>query len=517
MTGSEVGSLPRLDAILTRAALTEPERDAVICGDTAWSYAELHDRSSRLASALATLGVQKGVRVAFWAANRPEFVEVMFGVSMLGAIVAPLDHWWTVKDAFVALDQIRPKVLIVAASQAAMVEGFQKGLEAAGVEWVLCLDEYPAEPAFRDYHLEVDRAARLAGPTPVAPTDPAVIFFTSGSTGRSKGAVHTHGSLMAAAMTMTLELGLRDGERTLHFLPLFSSCMEHLIPLTLVRATHVILPQFDPAAVWEAVRDFEVTHFDAVPTTLRRLLEVAPLTVPKSLRLISYASERMPAPLITALIERMPGVEFVQFYGMMEQLCLTVLSASDQLRKIGTVGRPMLGAHLYLLDGLDDGAKQAGAGEVVARSATLFAGYWQDESATALVMHAGGMRTGDIGRFDGDGFLTLEGRAKEMIKTGGLTVIPAEIESVLMEHPRVVDAAVVGIPDERWGEAVHAFVTPAPGASILEDELKAYCHQRLAGYKRPKVFHIVAELPRTGIGKIARRLLREQVVESRAD
>ena len=513
----EVGSLPRLDAILTRAALTEPERDAVICGDTAWSYAEVHDRARRLASVLATLGVQKGVRVAFWAANRPEFVEVLFGVPMLGAIVAPLDHWWTVKDAFVALDQICPKVLIVAAAQAAMIAGSQKGLKAAGVEWVLCLDEYPAEEGFRDYRLELDRAARVAGPTPVAPTDPAVIFFTSGSTGRSKGAVHTHGSLVAAAMTMTLELGLRDGERTLHFLPLFSSCMEHLIPLTLVRATHVILPQFDPPAVWEAVRDFEVTHFDAVPTTLRRLLEVAPPTIPKSLRLISYASERMPAPLITALIERMPGVEFVQFYGMMEQLCLTVLSASDQLRKIGTVGRPMLGAHLHLLDGLDDAAKQAGAGEVVGRSATLFAGYWQDDPATALVMQAGGMRTGDIGRFDEDGFLTLEGRAKEMIKTGGLTVIPAEIDSVLMEHPRVVDAAVVGIPDERWGEAVHAFVTPAPGASILEDELKAYCHQRLAGYKRPKVFHIVAELPRTGIGKIARRLLRDQVVESRAD
>jgi acyl-CoA synthetase (AMP-forming)/AMP-acid ligase II len=199
-------------------------------------------------------------------------------------------------------------------------------------------------------------------------------------------------------MTMTLELGLRDGERTLHFLPLFSSCMEHLIPLTLVGATHIILSQFDPSVVWQAVRDFEVTHFDAVPTTLRRLLEVAPPAIPTSLRVISYASEPMPASLITALIERMPGVEFVQFYGMMEQLCLTVLSAADQLRKIGTVGRPMLGAHLHLLDGLNDPTRQAGAGEVVARSPTLFAGYWQDESATGQVMRPEGMRTGDIGR-----------------------------------------------------------------------------------------------------------------------
>ncbi len=512
----EVESPARLDEILARAALAQPDRQAVIGGDTAWTYREVHDRARQLAGALAGLGVRRGDRVAYWAANRPEFVEVLFGVPMLGAIISPFDHWWTRDEALVALDQLRPRGLIVAAPQAAMIAGFQERLEAAGVEWVLCLDEPPAEETFRAYRLELARGVKLAGPAPVAPTDPAVIFFTSGSTGRSKGAVHTHGSLVAAAMTMVLELGLQDGERTLHFLPLFSSCMEHLIPLTLVGATHVILPQFDPSAVWAAVQDFEVTHFDAVPTTLRRLLEVAPPAIPKSLRLISYASEPMPAPLITALIERMPGVEFIQFYGMMEQLCLTVLRASDQLRKIGTVGRPMLGADLSLLDGLDV-ATQAGAGEVVARSPTLFAGYWQDEAATAQIMRSEGMRTGDIGRFDEEGFLILEGRAKEMIKTGGLTVIPAEVESILMGHPLVSDAAVVGIPDERWGEAVHAFVTPSPGASLVDDELKSYCQERLAGYKRPKVFHIVAELPRTGIGKVARRILRDQVVESRAE
>ena len=517
MTMLEVGSPPRLDGILARAAFSQPGREAVICGDTVWTYAEVHDRARRLAGALAALGVGRGDRVAYWATNRAEYAEVLFGVPMLGAIVSPLDHWWTRDDAVIALEQIRPKVLIVAGSQAAMIAGFQEGLEAAGVGWVLCLDEPPAERLFLDYRLHLDRATGLLTPAPVVSSDPAVIFFTSGSTGRSKGAVHTHGSLVAAAMTMTLELGLRDGERTLHFLPLFSSCIEHLIPLTLVGATHIILPHFDAPAVWEAVRRFEVTHFDAVPTTLRRLLEVAPPSIPTSLRLISYASEPMPAALITALIERMPGVGFVQFYGMMEQLCLTVLRASDQLRKIGTVGRPMLGAHLHLLDGVDEAAKASGAGEVIARSPTLFAGYWRDEAATAEVMRQEGMRTGDIGRFDEDGFLILEGRAKEMIKTGGLTVIPAEIEGVLLGHPRVRDAAVVGVPDERWGEAVHAFVTVSPGTALLEDELRSYCHERLAGYKRPKVFHIVSELPRTGIGKIARRLLRNQVVESRAN
>jgi acyl-CoA synthetase (AMP-forming)/AMP-acid ligase II len=190
---------------------------------------------------------------------------------------------------------------------------------------------------------------------------------------------------------------------------------------------------------------------------------------------------------------------------MIEQLCLTVQEAGDQLRKLGTVGRPMLGAQMYLLNG-----------EIVARSPTLFAGYWQDDAATAQVMSEHWMRTGDIGSFDADGFLRLEGRVKEIIKSGGMTVIPSEIEQALLDHPAVSDAAVVGVPDTEWGEAVHAFVILESGASVVESDLKAFCHERLIGYKRPKVIHIVTELPRTGIGKIARRAVRDQALQSSA-
>ena len=382
-------------------------------------------------------------------------------------------------------------------------------LEAAGIEHVLCLDEPATGAPFKSYAHELSSAPATFTAVPVAPGDPATVFFTSGSTGRSKGVVHTHGSLVAAAKIMNIELGLEDGERTLHFLPLFSSCMEQLIPLTLARATHVILPAFDAAGVWEAVEACSVTHFDAVPTTLRRLLRAAPATIPDSLRMISYASEVMPPTVLAALIERMPKVGFIQFYGMMEQLCLTVLDASDQLRKIQTVGRPMMGAEIRIPE--SDGH------EILARSPTLFAGYWRDEAATARVIQDGWLRTGDCGRFDEEGFLVLEGRLKDMIKTGGVTVIPTEIESVLLGHPDVSDAAVVGVPDEQWGEAVHAFVTLSNGALTCETELQSFCRERLAGYKRPKVIHLVSELPRTGIGKIARRIVRDNVLISRAD
>jgi fatty-acyl-CoA synthase len=509
VTGARHGGTLRLDALLERAARTTPGQKAAVVGEIAWTYAQVHDRACRLANALAGLGVQKGDRVALWADNRAEFLEFIFGVPKLGALASPLDYWWTWSEAEAALAQIRPRVVIVGASQAVSMAAHRDQVEGAGIEHVLCLDESPQGRPFAPYAAQLQSASASCRNVPVTAADPAVIFFTSGSTGRSKGAVHTHGSLVSAATIMNIELGLRDCERTLHFLPLFSSCMEHLVPLTLARATHVILPAFDASAAWEAVRRFKITHLDAVPTTLRRLLAAAPAEIPDSLRLVSYASERMPPAVAAALVDRMPKTGFIQFYGMMEQLCLTVLDATDQVRKIETVGRPMFGAELYILD--------PGGNEIVARSPTLFAGYWQDEAATAKVMPDGWLRTGDCGRFDDEGYLVLEGRIKDLIKSGGVTVIPTEVESVLMGHPDVSDAAVVGVPDEQWGEAVHAFVTLSQGSSTRETELQSFCRERLAGYKRPKVIHLVAELPRTGIGKIARRLVRNTVLAREAE
>ena len=508
MTRLEHGSPPRVDALLARAAMSVPDREALRFEGRSWTYREVYGSAGRLAGGLAVIGVGPGDRVALWAPNRPEFVEVFFGVPQLGAIFAPLDFWWRWQEASEALRQLRPKVLIIGPPQVAMVTQALETIRELGVERVLCLDEPPAGGRLGSYQQTLAEAPPLEAPLPVDPGAPAAILFTSGSTGRSKGAVHTHAGLLAAATTMTAELPFADGERTLHFLPLFSSCLEHLLPLTLARATHVVLPTFDAQSVWENVREARITHFDAVPTILRRLLEVAPSEIPPSLRLISYASERMPEPLITALVKRLPGVTFVQFYGMIEQLCLTILEAPDQLRKIGTVGRPMLGAELAVrsLPGVD------GPGEIVARGPTMFAGYWQDPATTAQVMLDGWMRTGDLGRFDEDGFLVLEGRAKEMIKTGGLTVIPAEVEATLAEHPAVREVAVIGVPDPEWGEAVHAIVVLVPGATVGETELNGYCRDRLAGYKRPKAIHVVPELPRTGIGKIARRTVRDQVL-----
>ncbi len=509
------GRALRLDAILSNAAVSNPERAAVIFQGESLTYAEVNDRTRRLAAVLASLYVEKGDRVAFWAANRPEFLEVIFGVSQLGAIAVPLDHWWQHQDAFAALAQVRPKILILGAAQVAMLAAFGSELAAIGVAHILSLDEIPGT-SHRSYAQALAQASPLSEPTAVSALDPALILFTSGSTGRSKGATHTHGGLCATAMIMAVELGLRESERTLHFLPLFSSCLEHVIPLTLVRATHVIMPQFDAAGVWRAIAKHRITHFDAVPTILRRMLDCAPALAPSSLRLITYASEPMPVPLITELLERLPDTEFVQFYGMIEQLCVTVQGASQHRTKPGTVGRPMLGAELRILGPDGEPAAASDVGEIYARTPTMFAGYWSDPDTTAQVMSDGWMKTGDVGYMDGDGFLVLSGRTKEVIKSGGVTVIPGEVEAALISHPLIREAAVVGIPDDFWGEAVHAFVVLNDGAMATETEVIAFCRGLLTGYKTPKLVHFVDDLPRTGIGKISRREIRDQFLRVRA-
>jgi acyl-CoA synthetase (AMP-forming)/AMP-acid ligase II len=514
MTARVHGRGLRLDGLLSNAAAIAPDRTAVLFGDVSLTYREVDERARRLAAMLAQFGVGKGDRVAYWAPNRAEFVETIFGIPFLGAIAVPLDHWAKPDDLLAILARVSPKVLIVGGEQAAALADRVADLEAAGVRKVLTLDT-PTSDHFLSYATGLAAAVPLEEPTPVARDDAAVILFTSGSTGLPKGAVHSHRDLCATAQIVNHEFGLRDGECTLHFLPVYSSCLEHLIPLTLACATHVIMPRFDAAGAWDAIARYKVTHIDAVPTTLRRLLEQAPMTIPESLRLVTYASEPMSATLIAALLERMPAVDFVQFYGMIEQLCLAVQGPAQQRSNPGTVGRPMLGAEMRILDEQGEATDGRAPGEIVARSPTLFSGYWQDPAATAQIIQDGWMRTGDIGHFDDDGFLVLSGRLKQVIKTGGVTVIPNEVEDAMLGHERVREVAVVGIPDEAWGEAVHAFVVLHPGSKIEKADLIAFCRSRLAGYKSPKAVHFVDDLPRTGIGKISRKDVREQYLLSR--
>jgi long-chain acyl-CoA synthetase len=499
-----------LGDILRRNGQVFADKPGVIQGDVRLSYRQVNERANSLAHGLRHLGVQRGDRVALLSRNDYRFVELYFGLPKIGAIFVPLNFWATANDLVLVLNQCQANVLILGPEFLDTVETIRPRLPA--VQHLIVLDDHaPDGVIFCHEHLANDYPTR----EPEADLDSEediLILYTSGSTGQPKGAVYTHRALLYTAMIMALELGLRETDITLHFLPMFSSNLEHLLPLSLIGATHVILRRFAPPAVWEAVAQEQVTHFDAVPTTMRLLLQCPDLASydTNSLRLVSYASEPMPAATITAWLKTFPQVEAVQFYGMIEFLCMTVQKPWEQLSRLGTVGKPMLGNDLRVVN--DEGRDVAvgAVGEVICRSTCAVRGYWQAPELTRQVVRDGWMYTGDLGKLDEDGYLTLVGRKKDIIISGGMNVVPAEVEGVLYRHPAIAEAAVIGRPDPDWGEAVHAVVSLKPGATATAEELIRFCGERLSGYKKPRSVELLPSLPKTGIGKISRKALQDR-------
>ena len=497
-----------LGDILRRNARVFANKPAVVQGRTRLSYSKVNSRANSLAHGLRALGAETGDRVALLSRNDYRFMELYFGLPKLGAVFVPLSHWSTPDDLTEVLNQCQASVLITAPEFVDTVESIRSRLPT--VRHHILLDDQ-APGAFVAYeHL----ATGYPAGEPAADLDPGddiLILYTSGSTGEPKGVVYNHRALLYTAMVMSIELGLRETDVTLHFLPLFSSNLEHLLPLSLIGATHVVQGKFDPVEVWQTVERERVTHFDAVPTTMSLLLQCLDLgrCEVSSLRLVSYASEPMPLATITRWLDTFPRAEAVQFYGMIEFLCMTVQKPWEQ-RRLGTVGRPMLGTDVRIVDEEGRDVPVGAVGEVVSRSACAMRGYWQAPELTAEAVRDGWMYTGDLGRQDEEGYLSLVGRKKDILKSGGATVAPAEVEGVLYQHPAVAEAAVFGRPDATWGEAVHAVVALRPGAAATSEEIISFCADRLATYKKPRSVEFLPSLPKTGIGKIARKALQER-------
>ena len=501
-----------LGDVVQRNARHFPNREAVVEGDVRLTHAQVNARANRLAHALRELGVGPGDRVALLARNDYRFVEIYFALPKLGAIFVPLNFWASERELVYMLKRCSASVLIVAGSYLDTLEAIRPGLTSVR-HIVVYEGEPPPDATAYDALLE---GGDDSEPSPRPdPCDDTLILFTSGSTGPPKGAVHTHYSLLYTANAMDLEYGVRESDITLHFLPMFSSNLEHLLPLAYIGASHVILRKFEPAVVWETIERERVTHFDAVPTTIRLLLQEPSMEDRdlSSLRLVTYASEPMPPATITEWLERLPHTEAVQFYGMIEFLCVTAQQPWAQLGRLGTVGRPHVGTDVRLVDEDGKDVPTGEIGEVIARCPCGMRGYWDDPEATALAMPEGWMVTGDLGRFDEDGFLTLIGRKKDIIKSGGMSISAAEVEGVIYEHPAIAEVAVFGVPHPEYGEAVQAAAALKAGAALSEQELIDHCAQHLAGYKKPRNVVFMDSLPKTGIGKIAKMVLQDEFRE----
>ena len=475
-------------------ARTTPRRVAIDCLGEETIYAELDDRSERLAAGLLETGLTRGDRVATLTGTSPEHVVVFFACAKAGLVLLPLN--WRLAPAELAyqLEDAKPAVLLAAEEHSATASSLHQ--RVAGLE----------DSIAQSNHLP---------PVTVADDDGLLLVYTSGTTGRPKGALLTHANCFWTNLSFDRVAGLTDDDVVLAVLPQFHCGGWNVQPLLAWwKGARVVLePSFDAARALELIAERRVTTMMGVPANYLFMANEPGFANAdlSSLRRAVVGGAPMPEALLEIWHER--GVEIIQGYGLTEAapnvLCLP---PEDATRKRGFAGKPYPHVDVALRNpGTGRNVEGLGEGELVVRGPNVFSGYWRDADATAAAFADGWLLTGDVAARDEEGYYRIVGRLKDMVISGGENVYPAELENVLHEYPAVAEAAVVGVPDERWGEACLAFVVLATGESADEDELLAFCRGRLAKYKVPREVRFVAALPRNALDKVAKSELLELV------
>jgi fatty-acyl-CoA synthase len=483
---------------LADRARTTPQRVAIRFLGQDLTYAELDSRASRLAAGLAARGLRRGDRLATLTTTSPDHVATFFACARLGVALQPIS--WRLASAEVAyqLEDAEPSLLLASDDYAELARKAGTKVEIARI----------GDPTL-EADGEVEDVAR--------DDDPLLLVYTSGTTGKPKGALLSHANCFWTNLSFDRTTSLRDGDVVLQVLPQFHVGGWNVQPLLAwwKGATVVLEPAFDAARALDLIAEHGVTTMMGVPATYLFLAHEPGFAVAdlSSLRLAVVGGAPMPEALLETWIAR--GIEIVQGYGLTEAapnvLCLPPEEAT---RKLGFAGKPYPHVDVALRDA-DTGAlvEGTGTGELVVRGPNVFAGYWRNEAATAAALTDGWLSTGDVAERDEEGFYRIAGRIKDMVISGGENVYPAEIEDVLHAHPAVLEAAVVGVPDERWGEACAAFVVLREGSNVGTEELQRLCRDQLARFKVPKTFAFVDALPRSSMGKVLKDELRAGATE----
>ena len=502
---------------LTANAARFPGAEAVVFGARRVSYGALNERACRLANAFAALGVGRGDRVATLVHNCDAFVEVFFAAAKIGAILAPLNFRLAAREIRQLLDICTPKVLLIGESLAAAMNALQ-GHASVPRHLVMLADAAPGTPhpaASSEYEQWLG-AYRAAEPdVEVAFDEVQMLLHTGGTTGVPKSAMFAHATIWFSSTAKIIDFGMTRQDTAVVFGPLFHAgpLLDLAVPL-LLRGGRLVIGasrQFDPERLLRAIEEERGTAVQIYPTMLRRMVAVPGIERfdVSSLRLILTGGEAVPVPVIRAVHEQFPGVAFVNNYGSTEGGPITTfLPPEDSLRKIGSVGRPSFGVEVRIAgpDGLPLPPGQVG--EVLVRSPFVCRGYWNRPEATAESRRGDWWRTGDLAWLDDEGDLWIRGRSKDMIKSGAENIYPIEVEQVIAALDGVIETAVVGVPDDDWGESVAAYIVPAQGARLDAAGVIEHCRRHLASYKKPRHVRFVESLPRTTVNKVAKDVLR---------
>jgi fatty-acyl-CoA synthase len=488
MRNEGLGSWP------ARRARKTPHRTALIHGGTPTDYRTLHLRTTRLAHALRARGVRRGDRVAYLGPNHPSYLETLFAAGTLGAVFVPLNTRLAGPEIAYQLADSGAKALVYGPSHAGLVAGL---------------------PGSTDVRTYVEAGAESEDPVdePVTPDDTCIIMYTSGTTGRPKGAMLTHGNITWNAINVLVDTDLTADERALVSAPLFHTAGLNMLtlPVLLKGGTCVLVEAFDPDTTFDLIERHRITFMFGVPTMFDQVARHPrwPDADLSSLRILTCGGSPVPTPLIAAYQER--GLTFLQGYGMTEAAPGTLfLDAEHAVSKAGSAGVPHFFSDVRVVRPDMAPVDVGETGEVVVRGPHVMPGYWGLPEETAASLADGWFRSGDAARVDEDGYVFIVDRIKDMIISGGENIYPAEIEDLLLAHPDVVECAVIGVPDDKWGEVPRAVVVPREGTAPDPEAILASLAGRLARYKIPKSVVLADELPRTASGKLLKSRVRNR-------
>ena len=508
------------DAVATHARL-QPHKIGTRDSRRALTFAQWHERATRLGHALLASGLIKGDRVAVLAYNCIEWMEIYVALAQAGLVAVPINFRLTPPEIAYIVQHAQARAFIVQHDLIDRVASLQAELPISNACWIH-FGHASTPQGWQSYEDLISRGSIESNPQRVLSSDPCALMYTSGTTGRPKGAVRSHEGNTLIALATALEMGFTRQDTALLVMPLchanslyFSHTFIHL------GATCVIddRKSFDPEALLALLSRERVTFTSLVPTHY-----IMMLALPESVKarydvsavgklMISSAPARRETKL--AIMEHFRNGQLYELYGSTEAGWVTLLRPQDQLDKLGSVGREWAGSGaIRLLDANGQEVPDGEVGELYSRTPYVFDGYWKNPEKTAESFRGDWCSVGDMARRDADGFITLVDRESNMIISGGENIYPSEVESILAAFPKIKDVAIIGVPHDKWGEAVQAVVVLHDGQSASEQEILDWCRNRMAGFKRPQriVFIDDQDMPRTATGKIQHRLLRERML-----
>ncbi|WP_436764487.1 long-chain-fatty-acid--CoA ligase [Streptosporangium sp. V21-05] len=507
-----------LSIALEDSAREAPDRTALVFGDLRLPYSLVNTVANQVANLLVSRGIGKGDKVALACPNLPYFPFVYYGILKAGATVVPLNVLLQSREIAYHLDDSQAKALFCfeGTPELPLGERGKAGFENASAEhfFVLPATAFATESEYGEtLWAALDGVSGEFETVQTSPDDTAVILYTSGTTGQPKGAELSHQNMLLNAMVSDEMFPRTEGgDAYLAVLPLFHSFGQTVVMNAGFRrrATVVLVPRFEPGPALELMRAENITLFAGVPTMYWAMLTKIHADgdeVPTSLRIAVAGGASSPVEVLKDF-EKTFGTGILEGYGLSETSPVASFNQLGRPTKPGTIGTPVWGVEMKLVDGDWKTIEGEGPGEIAIRGHNVMKGYYNRPEATAEVMRDGWFRTGDIATRDTDGYYSIIDRAKDMIIRGGFNVYPRELEEVLITHPEVSLAAVVGIAHDSHGEEVKAYVIRTPGATITEDELIAWGRENMAGYKYPRIVEFRDALPMTATGKILKRELR---------